>query len=99
MNLKKYSGILVFALAAVMMSPSMFAENQPHMRKALEHLEAAKAELQAAERDKGGHRAKALGATNEAIEEVRAGINFDNKHSQKQSPNMKPVVSGQANGK
>lgn len=96
---KKCSGILALTLLGAFITPSLVAENQPHMRAALEHLQAAKAELEAAEHDKGGHRAKAQQLTQEAIEEVKAGINFDNKHSQTHSPSPKPVGSGQANGK
>ena len=54
-------------------------ERQPHMHAAVHHLEEAKKELQMAEHDKGGHREKALELTNNAIEEVRAGIQFDKK--------------------
>ncbi len=56
------------------------AENQPHMKAALEHLQAAKAELEKAEADKGGHREAALKATNEAIGHTKEGIEFANKH-------------------
>lgn len=47
---------------------------QPHMRNALDHLISARAELQEATRDKGGHRVKAIGLINDAIAEVKAGI-------------------------
>jgi hypothetical protein len=47
---------------------------QPHMRAALEALQAAKHHLDAAEADKGGHRAKAIGLVNDAIKEVEQGI-------------------------
>ena len=97
---KKASGILALALIACAVTPRLSAEKQHHMSAALDRLQGAKAELEAAEHDKGGHRAKALQLTQEAIEEVKAGINFDNKHSQKQAPNHpKPVAPGQANGK
>ena len=52
------------------------AGTQPHMQAALEQLRAAKAELKAAEPDKGGHRVKAIALVNEAIAEVEAGIDF-----------------------
>jgi hypothetical protein len=55
-------------------------ERQPHMEAALHHLEQAAQELQAAEHDKGGHRAKALELTNQAIAHVREGIGFANHH-------------------
>ncbi len=54
--------------------------DQPHMQAALEHLRAAKGELERAERDKGGHREAAIRATNDAIVQVEKGINFDRRH-------------------
>jgi hypothetical protein len=96
---KKCSGVLALVLIACAVTPRLSAEEQRHMTAALDRLEGAKVELEAADHDKGGHRAKALRLTQEAIEEVRAGINSDNKHSQKQTPHAKPVASGQANGK
>ena len=95
----KFSGILVLTLLGAFITPSLVAENQPHMRAALQHLQAAKAELEAAEHDKGGHRARAQQLTQQAIEEVKAGISVGNGHAQRQSPNPKPVASGQASGK
>ena len=48
--------------------------NQPHMQRAIADLQAARAELNAAERDKGGHRTTAVGLIDQAIGEVRAGM-------------------------
>lgn len=56
------------------------ADPQPRMRNALESLEKAHAELKAATADKGGHRVKAMELTKQAIAEVKAGIEHDNKH-------------------
>lgn len=56
------------------------AEPQPQMRKALVALEAAVAHLKAASADKGGHRVKAILLAQQAIQEVKLGIDFDNKH-------------------
>jgi hypothetical protein len=50
------------------------------MQQALEELRAAAGSLEAADRDKGGHRAKALELTRAAIGQVEAGIRFDNRH-------------------
>jgi protein involved in temperature-dependent protein secretion len=73
--------VMAIALAAFYVGTlTVRAENQPHMRAALEHLQAAKAELEKAEADKGGHREAALKATNEAIGHVHEGIEFANKH-------------------
>ncbi|MBS2018606.1 MAG: hypothetical protein JST00_37415 [Deltaproteobacteria bacterium] len=56
------------------------AEEQPKMQAALVNLQQAKQNLQDATHDKGGHRVKALASVNEAIEQVKAGIAYDNKH-------------------
>ena len=57
-----------------------FAEKQPHMRDALTSLQTAFNSLEKATADKGGHRVKAMELTKQAIDEVKAGIEFDNKH-------------------
>jgi hypothetical protein len=49
---------------------------QLHMHTALHHLEEAKKELDLASHEKGGHRGRALDLTQNAIEEVQAGIQF-----------------------
>jgi len=75
--------VLAGALAAVIGAGQINradAEKQPHMRMALDNLQAAKAQLESATSDKGGHRMKALALTNEAIEQVKKGIAFDNKN-------------------
>ncbi|NTX09296.1 hypothetical protein HUA76_00755 [Myxococcus sp. CA056] len=56
------------------------AERQPRMRDALVHLEKALSTLKNASPDKGGHRVKAIGLTEQALGEVREGIQFDNRH-------------------
>jgi hypothetical protein len=52
---------------------------QPRMKEALVALKLAKSQLNKATEDKGGHRAKALKLTDEAIEQVTKGIVFDNR--------------------
>lgn len=52
------------------------ATGQPHMQSALDHLLAAKGELQAARSDKGGHRARAIELIDEAAAEVQRGIDY-----------------------
>jgi hypothetical protein len=56
------------------------AADQPHMQAALDALRVAKRELEAADTDKGGHRARAIGLVNQAISQVERGIEFDRKH-------------------
>lgn len=48
--------------------------DQPNMRAALAHLREARAALERAEHNKGGHRGKAVELINRAIAEVEAGI-------------------------
>jgi hypothetical protein len=48
--------------------------DQPHMEKALELLRQARSDLDKATADKGGHRVKAIGYVNQAIDEVKKGI-------------------------
>ncbi|HEY3890178.1 MAG TPA: hypothetical protein VGL73_16500 [Caulobacteraceae bacterium] len=47
---------------------------QPHMQNALGDLQAARGELNAALRDKGGHRTAAVNLVNQAIVQVQAGL-------------------------
>ena len=49
---------------------------QPRMEAALHALENARAELQAAEHNKGGHRDRALKLVDQAIHQVREGIRY-----------------------
>jgi hypothetical protein len=50
--------------------------DQPNMRSALDHLNAANVYLDRASNNKGGHKAKAQTLIRLAIGEVRAGIKF-----------------------
>jgi len=80
---KLTSFVLIALLAAAVGRGALTtasAEPQPRMRQALGELRAAAASLEAAERDKGGHRAKALELTRAAIGQVEEGIRFDNRH-------------------
>ena len=54
--------------------------DQPHMQAALDKLQSARSNLEAATDDKGGHRVKALAHVNKAIEEVKKGIDYDRTH-------------------
>ena len=65
---------IVVAIAAMGLNSAR--ADQPHMKAALEHLRAARAELQSAERNKGGHREKALEHVNAAIGQVERGMSY-----------------------
>ncbi len=56
---------------------------QPNMKKALTELEDAREALKKATPDKGGHRVKAIKLINDAIDEVNAGIKWDDENKSK----------------
>lgn len=70
---------LAALLATSVAVPLVGADPQPKMRAALDYLNAAEKSLQQAAHDKGGHRKKALELTQAAIQQVKAGIKFDNR--------------------
>ena len=77
MKTRVQNGLVVcgFAIAlAVGVFVGEAIASQPHMQAALGYLQSAKTELQVAERNKGGHRVKALRYVNDAIDETNAGI-------------------------
>lgn len=76
---KLTSFALALALAASTLVPDVTAEPQPKMRAALDSLRDAKRSLEQATPDKGGHRVKAIDLTKAAIDQVEAGIKFDNR--------------------
>jgi len=73
------AGALV-VLGAVGFVAGRASADQPHMVSALEHLKMARTELEAADADKGGHRAKALTLVKDAIGHVEKGIEYDRHH-------------------
>ena len=84
--MKRYSATLIALVVALVLLTPRYAlsEDQPHMQEALRHLQAAAEELQKAEHDKGGHRAKALELTQQAIRHVNEGIHYDDTHRSKE---------------
>ena len=73
---------IVFAADQGMQNPaskSQKGERHPEMMRALHALEHAKGDLEKAAHDFGGHRAKALELTEQAIQEVKAGLAYDKK--------------------
>jgi hypothetical protein len=68
-----------FAAFAFFASSTAFAA-QPNMEAALAQLQEARASLEKATADKGGHRVKAMKALDQAIAEVKAGIEFAKKN-------------------
>ena len=70
--------ILLCTLAAIAYA------DQPFMRAARVDLQQARAQLQAAVANKGGHRMKAIEHVNKAIEYVNAGVAYDRRHNHAQ---------------
>ena len=56
------------------------ARHEPHMSAALGHLEQAKAELERAAANKGGHREKALQLVDQAMQQVKDGEAYYEQH-------------------
>jgi len=79
------AGIFLMIGAAVV---GAVPPDQPFMTAARANLNTARAELQMAAHDKGGHRAKAVGLVNSAVSEVNAGIAFDRRHNHAASPDQ-----------
>jgi Spy/CpxP family protein refolding chaperone len=52
-------------------------ERHPELMKAMRALERAKGDLVRADRDFGGHRARAAELTEQAIQEIHAAIDYD----------------------
>jgi hypothetical protein len=69
------TGLAILALTSAF-SLNTARADEPHMRRALEHLRAARAELQAAEHNKGGWRVRAIENTDRAIADTERGIAF-----------------------
>jgi len=55
-------------------------ERQPHMAQAIVHLREARRQLREAKHDKGGYRAQGLQLIQQAVVQLREGINFANTH-------------------
>jgi len=70
--------LLVLSICAVARATP---PDQPNMESARQNLQNAKANLLAAEHNKGGHRAKALALVNQAIAAVNRGIAFARRHN------------------
>ncbi len=85
-NRTRSLGVLLLLIAMV----SIAQADQPRMASARTHLQQARAQLQAAVRNKGGHRAKAIALINNAIAEINAGVRYDrrNNHSPSAAPDQ-----------
>ena len=79
--MKRQNAIVVF-LVTLILALTSFASvpDQPFMQAARADLQKARAALQRAEHNKGGHRANAIGFINSAINEIERGIRYDRTH-------------------
>ena len=69
--------ILAFTIGIMAASGVLIQDaqaGQPHMCNALDNLRAARHQLEVASDDKGGHRVRAIAIIDNAIDEVKAGI-------------------------
>jgi hypothetical protein len=71
--------LLVLVLAFGFIAGQISAA-QPKMQAALANLRQARANLQAATADKGGHRERAIELVNQAIDQVEEGMRYDRRH-------------------
>jgi hypothetical protein len=69
-------GLSLYSLGGHAQSAQM-GRHEPHMSAAYGHLEQAKAELDKAAPNKGGHREKAIQLVEEAMREVQQGEAYD----------------------
>jgi hypothetical protein len=84
------AGVLAFCAGNAVYEAQ--AEPQPHMKAALANLQTAANQLEKASHDKGGHRAAALKLTKEAMAQVQAGIDADNKNKKSVEPEMEATA-------
>ncbi|MEP6741954.1 MAG: hypothetical protein ABJB61_05600 [bacterium] len=72
----------IFALLLLLATVATVSyADQPRMFAARTNLQQARAQLQSALRNKGGHRAQAIAYVNSAISEINEGIRFDRRHN------------------
>jgi hypothetical protein len=74
--MKKFNTTIVILLSMFALGLSSAFARQPHMDRALEHLRAARAELQMAEHNKGGWRERAIANVDRAIADTERGRAF-----------------------
>ncbi len=77
--MKRILAVVVIAILLVGGTVGICTADEPHMRAALERLKEARAQLEKAAPNKGGHREKAIELINHAIEQVKAGIQFSER--------------------
>jgi hypothetical protein len=74
------AGMIAGTAITLPAAAQMGLAGQPRMAAALNHLNAAYAQLQAASPDKGGYRMKAMSDVQDAIANVRKGVRWASRH-------------------
>lgn len=72
--------LIMGLVVATSMGVGYALAQQPHMDAALHMLQSARAELEAATPNKGGHREQAIALVDQAIAKVREGIAYGATH-------------------
>jgi hypothetical protein len=72
-------GLSVYSMGRPAQNREM-AEHEPHMSAALGHLQEARAELERAASNKGGHKERAMQLVDQAIQQVRQGEQYYMEH-------------------
>jgi hypothetical protein len=72
--------LALVCVSATLMAVGPARADQPNMQSTLKNLEQARNNLQRATADKGGHRGKARELIDQAIAEVKAGMEYDRTH-------------------
>jgi hypothetical protein len=84
MTRKSFASLFAILFVTAVASVSIVARpapDQPRMQAARVDLNQARASLQRASSNKGGHRVKAIEYINAAIGEINRGIAFDRRHN------------------
>lgn len=72
--MKTLKSTLFVIIAVSALNINSASADQPHMKRALEHLRAARAELERAEHNKGGWRLRAISNVDKAISDTENGM-------------------------
>ena len=72
--------VALLCLSAALMSIGPARADQPNMQATLKNLEQARNNLVRATADKGGHRGRARELIEQAMAEVKAGVEYDRTH-------------------